>query len=124
MFALFNTLGTPNNLAIWDYVNEEKVPQVCRDRRVGCGAPTSRSTRSRSAGSPNYVTEAQIYADYLEKEKPSAKVAALFQNDGFGKDLLGGFEEATSAGIRGCDLRAGQTTHRPRHRRLRQLGPL
>ena len=28
MFALFNTLGTPNNLAIWDYANEQKVPQV------------------------------------------------------------------------------------------------
>jgi branched-chain amino acid transport system substrate-binding protein len=43
---------------------------------------------------PNYVTEAKVYADYLKKEKPNAKVAVLYQNDGFGKDLLGGFEEA------------------------------
>ena len=40
------------------------------------------------------MTEAQVYADYLKKEKPNAKVAVLYQNDGFGKDLLGGFEEA------------------------------
>jgi branched-chain amino acid transport system substrate-binding protein len=40
------------------------------------------------------VTEAQTYADYLKKEKPDAKVAVLYQNDGFGKNLLGGFEKA------------------------------
>jgi branched-chain amino acid transport system substrate-binding protein len=43
---------------------------------------------------PDYVTEAQTYADYLKEEKPNAKVAVLYQNDGFGKDLLGGFEKA------------------------------
>ena len=49
---------------------------------------------------PDYVTEAQVYADFLKKEKPHAKVAVLYQNDGFGKDLLGGFEEA----IEGTDI--------------------
>jgi len=49
---------------------------------------------------PNYVTEAKVYADFLEKEKPNAKVAALYQNDGFGKDLLGGFEAA----LKGTDI--------------------
>jgi branched-chain amino acid transport system substrate-binding protein len=43
---------------------------------------------------PNYVTEAKIYADYLKDNKENAKVAVLYQNDGFGKDLLGGFEKA------------------------------
>ena len=28
MFALFNTLGTPTTSAIWDYINQQKVPQV------------------------------------------------------------------------------------------------
>src|SRR3990170_1104036 len=28
VFALFNTLGTANNAAIWDYVNKEKVPHL------------------------------------------------------------------------------------------------
>ena len=40
------------------------------------------------------MTEAKIYADYLKKNKENAKVAVLYQNDGFGKDLLGGFEKA------------------------------
>ena len=38
VFAMFNTLGTPNNLAIWDYLNQQKVPQLyVADRRVGLG---------------------------------------------------------------------------------------
>jgi branched-chain amino acid transport system substrate-binding protein len=47
------------------------------------------------------VTEAKVYADYLKKTKPNAKVAVLYQNDGFGKDLLGGFEK----GIAGSSVK-------------------
>src|SRR5215213_9830973 len=28
VFAMFNTLGTANNLAIWDFLNQQKVPQL------------------------------------------------------------------------------------------------
>src|SRR5215208_5396237 len=94
VFALFNTLGTPNNLAIWDYVNEQKVPHAF----VATGASNFGSDVAKhpytSGWQPNYVTEAKIYADYLKKNKENAKVAVLYQNDGFGKDLLGGFEDA------------------------------
>jgi branched-chain amino acid transport system substrate-binding protein len=44
---------------------------------------------------PDYVTESQVYADFLEEEQPNAKVAVLYQNDAFGEDLLNGFKEAT-----------------------------
>ena len=43
---------------------------------------------------PNYISEARVYAQYLKEEKPDAKVAVLYQNDDFGKDLLGGFKKA------------------------------
>jgi branched-chain amino acid transport system substrate-binding protein len=101
VFALFNTLGTPNNLAIWDYVNEEKVPHVF----VATGASDWGEDVDKHpytiGWQPDYVTEAQTYAEYLKKSKPNAKVAVLYQNDGFGKDLLGGFEEA----IKGSGIR-------------------
>src|SRR5215211_9074995 len=94
VFALFNTLGTPNNLAIWDYLNQQKVPQAF----VATGASNFGSDVAAhpytTGWQPNYVTEAKIYADYLKKNKENAKVAVLYQNDGFGKDLLGGFEKA------------------------------
>ncbi len=94
VFALFNTLGTPNNLAIWDYVNKQKVPQVFVATGASDWGEDIAAHPYTIGWQPDYVTEAQIYADYLKKEKPSAKVAVLYQNDGFGKDLLGGFEKA------------------------------
>ena len=42
---------------------------------------------------PDYRTEAQIYAKYILKEKPDAKVAVLYQNDDFGKDYLIGLKD-------------------------------
>ena len=94
VFALFNTLGTPNNLAIWDYVNQQKVPHVYVATGASSWGADIKSHPWTTGWQPNYVTEAKVYADYLDKEKPDAKVAVLYQNDGFGKDLLGGFEEA------------------------------
>jgi len=93
VFALFQTLGTPSTTATWDYATQRKVPQVF----VATGA----SKWGLDAGhpwtigwQPNYVSEARVYAQYLKTEKPGAKVAVLFQNDDFGKDLFGGFKNA------------------------------
>ena len=47
------------------------------------------------------MTESQVYADFLDKENPNAKVAVLYQNDAFGEDLLNGFKEA----IKGTDIK-------------------
>src|SRR5215210_1646903 len=104
VFAMFNTLGTPNNLAIWDFLNQQKVPQLY----VATGASDWGKDVDKHpytiGWQPNYVTEAKVYADYLKKEKPNAKVAVLYQNDGFGKDLLGGFEDAIGgSGIKVVD---------------------
>jgi branched-chain amino acid transport system substrate-binding protein len=94
VFALFNTLGTPNNLAIWDYVNQQKVPHVYVATGASAWGADVEKHPYTIGWQPNYVTEARVYAEYLKKEKPNAKVAVLYQNDGFGKDLLGGFEDA------------------------------
>jgi branched-chain amino acid transport system substrate-binding protein len=100
VFALFNTLGTANNLAIWDYTNQQKVPQVF----VATGASNWGSDVAAHpytiGWQPNYVTEAGVYAQYLKQNKPNAKVAVLYQNDAYGKDLLGGFE----SGIEGSGI--------------------
>jgi branched-chain amino acid transport system substrate-binding protein len=42
---------------------------------------------------PNYQSEARIYAKYLMKEKPDARIAMLYQNDDFGKDYLKGLKD-------------------------------
>jgi branched-chain amino acid transport system substrate-binding protein len=101
VFALFNTLGTPNNVAIWDYVNEQKVPHLYVATGASLWGANPEEHPWTIGWQPDYVSEAQAYADYLDKKNPDAKVAVLYQNDAFGKDLLGGFEKA----IKGTDIK-------------------
>ena len=42
---------------------------------------------------PSYRIEARIYARYILKNLPNAKIAVLYQNDDFGKDYLVGLRE-------------------------------
>ncbi len=94
VFALMQTLGTPPTIATWDYTNEQEVPQVF----VATGATAfglSQDSHPWTIGwQPNYVSEARIYAQYLEENHPDATVAVLFQNDDYGMDYLDGFKEA------------------------------
>src|ERR1700712_5911750 len=46
---------------------------------------------------PSYQSEARIYAKYLIKEKPDAKIAVFYQNDDYGKDLLKGLKDGLGA---------------------------
>jgi len=89
---LFNTLGTPTNSAIHRYVNEKKVPHLF----ISSGADKWGDYQHFpwSMGfQPSFRTEAQIYAKYILKEKPNAKVAILYQNDDFGKDYVAGMKD-------------------------------
>jgi branched-chain amino acid transport system substrate-binding protein len=100
VFALVNPLGTANNIAMRDYLNQRKVPQLF----VATGATLFGSDQAKfpytTGWQPTYQTESKVYAEYLKSAKPNAKVAVLYQNDGFGKDLLGGFTE----GIKGSQI--------------------
>jgi len=42
---------------------------------------------------PNYQNEGRIYAKYLLREKPDARIAVLYQNDDLGKDYLKGLRD-------------------------------
>ena len=87
VLATFNTLGTPTNTAIRQYMNDNKVPQLF----VGTGAnkwndPTHYPWTI--GFQPSYQIEARIYAHYILKHIPDAKIAVLYQNDDYGKDYL------------------------------------
>ncbi len=89
---LFSTLGTPTNTAIHSYLNDNKVPQLF----VASGAdqwndPTHFPWTMGLI--PSYATEAHIYARYILKNLPDAKIAVLYQNDDFGKDYLNGLRD-------------------------------
>jgi len=101
VFALFNTLGTANNAATWDYLNKQKVPQVYVATGASLWGADVGAHPYTTGWQPDYVTESKVYADYLGKEKPQAKVAVLYQNDAFGEDVLNGFKKA----IEGTDIK-------------------
>jgi branched-chain amino acid transport system substrate-binding protein len=89
---VFNPLGTPSNSAIQKYLNSKKVPQLF----VATGATKWNDAKDfpwTIGWQPSYQSEAQIYAKFLLKEKPDAKIAILYQNDDFGKDYLKGTKD-------------------------------
>jgi branched-chain amino acid transport system substrate-binding protein len=89
---LFNTLGTPTNSAIYRYVNEKKVPHLF----ISTGADKWGDYQHfpwTMGFQPSYRIEAQIYAKYMLREKPDAKIAVLYQNDDLGKDYLAGLRD-------------------------------
>jgi branched-chain amino acid transport system substrate-binding protein len=89
---LFQTLGTPPNLAIRQYLNDNKVPQLFV--ATGAAAFSDPEHFPWTMGyNPNYRTEARIYAKAILKTKPDGKIAVLYQNDGFGKDYLIGLKD-------------------------------
>ena len=93
---LFQTLGTAPNLAIRQYCNDNKVPQLF----VATGAAMFSAPAHfpwTMGYNPNYQTEAHIYGKNILATKPDAKISVLYQNDGFGKDYLIGLKEALGA---------------------------
>jgi ABC-type branched-subunit amino acid transport system substrate-binding protein len=89
---IFNSLGTPPNSAIHKYMNSKKVPQLF----VATGATKWNDPKDfpwTMGWQPNYQSETQIYAKYLLKNKPDAKIAVLYQNDDYGKDYLKGLKD-------------------------------
>lgn len=101
VFALFNTLGTPTNTAIVDYVNQQEVPHLFVATGASKWGSDIETWPWTTGWQPAYTTESAIYAEYLKDEFPDgAEVAVLFQNDDYGKDYLNGFK----AGIEGSDI--------------------
>src|SRR5947209_3641327 len=89
---IFQPLSTAANSSIMKYMNSKKVPQLF----VATGATKFGDPKGfpRTMGwQPNYQSEGQIYAKYLLKEHPNAKIGVLYQNDDYGKDYLKGFKD-------------------------------
>ncbi|WP_426421085.1 ABC transporter substrate-binding protein [Bradyrhizobium genosp. A] len=96
VLLIFNSLGTPPNSAIQKYMNSKKVPQLF----VATGATKWNDPQNfpwTMGWQPNYQSESQIYAKYMLKNHPDAKIAVLYQNDDYGKDYLKGFKDGLGA---------------------------
>ena len=92
VFLIFAPLGTATNAAIQKYMNTMRVPQLF----VLSGA-----SRWGDPGhfpwtiglQPNYRAEARVYAAYILKQHPDARIGILYQNDDFGRDYILGLKD-------------------------------
>ncbi len=107
VFAIFNSLGTEQNLAVRDYLNQMRVPQLF----AASGATTfGRDTAQYPwtiGFQPSYQAEGWVYGQYVAKTMKKARIAVLVQNDDYGKDLLGGLKRGLARS--GSKVIAAQT---------------
>ena len=97
VFALFSSLGTANNLAVRKFLNDAKVPQLF----VSSGATTFGRDYKRYPWTigyiPPYSEEGTIYGQYIAKKIKRPKIAVLYQDDEYGRDLLTGLRRGLGA---------------------------
>ena len=97
VFAVFNTLGTEQNQPAREYLNQRGVPQLF----VASGATSFGRDYKQYPWTigyqPSYIAEGYVYGRWLARDKPNQKIAILFQNDDYGKDLIAGFKRGLGA---------------------------
>ena len=108
VLLIFGPLGTPSNTAIQRYMNAKKVPQLF----VQTGATKWNDPHNfpwTIGWQPNYQNEARIYAKYILRERPNARIAVLYQNDDYGKDYLKGLKDGL--GDRAASMIVGEDAY-------------
>jgi branched-chain amino acid transport system substrate-binding protein len=112
VLLIFGSLGTSTNSAIRKYMNDKKVPQLF----VASGASKWNDPKQfpwTMGWQPSYASEAHIYAKYILKEKPDARIGVLYQNDDFGKDYLKGLKDGLGASASMIVIEDGYETSEP-----------
>jgi branched-chain amino acid transport system substrate-binding protein len=107
-FAVFNVVGTANNIAIRDVLGDLCVPNVF----AATGSPAwGNADYPWLIGSTlaSYSLEGKVFADFLKEEQPDATVAMLIQDDDFGQAYQQGFEDA----IEGTDITVAKVESYP-----------
>jgi len=94
IFAIFNSIGTANNLAIRDYLNAQKVPQLW----AGDGAQSIGRSWAKYPWTMGFLMsyrgEGDVYGKTIVKSRPKAKIAVLYENTELGLDMLTGLTRA------------------------------
>jgi branched-chain amino acid transport system substrate-binding protein len=92
VFAIFNTVGTEHNVAIRAYLNAVKVPQIFGGTGASVIGRGYRSYPWTMGYLPSFTGEGAIYGRYVAKHHPTARIAVLYENSDYGKDLLHGLQ--------------------------------
>jgi branched-chain amino acid transport system substrate-binding protein len=92
VLLMFGAFGTPDNLATRQYLNETKVPQLFVASGDEEWAHPKRFPWTMG-WQPAFRTEGRVFANYIQVGYPDRKIAVLWENDQFGRDLFKGLKE-------------------------------
>lgn len=92
VLALVSPMGTPSNSAIQKYLNIKKIPHLFPATNASKWADPVNFPWTMGPVGMGYLSEGRVFATYLLKEKPGERIAVLYQNDDFGKELLKGLK--------------------------------
>ena len=113
IFAMVGEIGTSNNLAVRQFMNDNCVPSI--------GLATGSPEWGKAAefpwfigGLPSYATEAHAWIEYLKESNPKAKIALLYQDDDFGQ----AYEKAIKKAQKFVHEREDAEIIAPHHRRI------
>ena len=98
VFAMFSSLGTPTHLAVVDYINSEKVPDLFVSSGCNCWNDVSKYPNT-FGWQPDYTIEGKILGQYITQSLSGKKVGYFYQNDEFGLD-----------GVKGLDAQLGASS--------------
>ena len=96
VFAIFNALGTPTHLAVVDYLNSEKVPDLFVASGCNCWNDTSKYPQT-FGWQPDYTIEGKVLGQYITQNLAGKKVGYFYQNDEFGLDGVKGLDQQLSS---------------------------
>src|SRR4051812_27550237 len=92
VLLMFGSFGTPGNLAVRQYLNDRKIPQLF----VASGGEEWAHPKSfpwTMGWQPAFRTEGRVFANYIQVAYPDRKIGVLWENDQFGRDLFRGLRE-------------------------------
>ena len=117
VLAIFSPLGTPPNTAIHKYLNAKKVPQILLHSSANKWNDPAQFPVVDVVAAELAHRDAHLRQVPARSKRPNAKIAVLYQNDDYGKDLLKGLRDALGDEGRADDrrdrqLRSDRSDHR------------
>lgn len=94
VFAIFNSVGTANNLAIREYLNAQRIPQLFAGDGSQAIGRSSSSHPWTMGFLMSYRGEGDVYGKTVVRTRPKARIAVLYENTELGRDMLTGLTRA------------------------------
>jgi branched-chain amino acid transport system substrate-binding protein len=89
----FGSLGTPTQLAVAKYLNERKIPQLFIESGAYRWGNYKETPYTIGAVRPPYRLSARLYARYILRQNPNAKICILHEDSVFGRDYTAGVRD-------------------------------